>query len=257
MSKDPSKTMPITGHLEELRRRLFYVAAAVLVCVIGAFVARKYVFAVLMHPLEQTHISKLTTLGVTEAFMQVLKVSIYAGLIIALPFILYQFWAFVLPALYERERRSVVPYAAATTFLFIGGVVFGYFIVLPVGLKFMLNYGGEQFNQLLQAERYVNFVSMFLLAFGAVFELPLIMMLLAWAGVVDHVRMRKVRKYAIVIEAVVAMVLTPSQDPVSMILMLVPLIVLYEVGIWLARLVAKRKARQEMADLAGVEGAGG
>jgi len=249
--------MPITGHLEELRRRLFYVAAAVLVCVIGAFVARKYVFAVLMHPLEQTHISKLTTLGVTEAFMQVLKVSIYAGLIIALPFILYQFWAFVLPALYERERRSVVPYAAATTFLFIGGVVFGYFIVLPVGLKFMLNYGGEQFNQLLQAERYVNFVSMFLLAFGAVFELPLIMMLLAWAGVVDHVRMRKVRKYAIVIEAVVAMVLTPSQDPVSMILMLVPLIVLYEVGIWLARLVAKRKARQEMADLAGVEGAGG
>jgi len=257
VSKDPSKTMPITGHLEELRRRLFYVAAAVLVCVIGAFVARKYVFAVLMHPLEQTHISKLTTLGVTEAFMQVLKVSIYAGLIIALPFILYQFWAFVLPALYERERRSVVPYAAATTFLFIGGVVFGYFIVLPVGLKFMLNYGGEQFNQLLQAERYVNFVSMFLLAFGAVFELPLIMMLLAWAGVVDHVRMRKVRKYAIVIEAVVAMVLTPSQDPVSMILMLVPLIVLYEVGIWLARLVAKRKARQEMADLAGVEGAGG
>lgn len=242
--------MPITGHLAELRRRLFYVAAVVLVCVIGSFAAKKYVFAILMHPLEQTHVSKLTTLGVTEAFVQILKVSIYAGLIIALPFILYQFWAFVLPALYERERRSVLPYAAATTFLFIGGVVFGYFIVLPIGLKFMLGYGGEQFNQILQAERYVNFVSMFLLAFGAVFELPLIMLLLAWAGIVDHVRMRKVRKYAIVVEAVVAMVFTPSQDPVSMILMLVPLIILYEVGIWLAKLAAKRRARQEMADLA-------
>lgn len=238
--------MPIMGHLGELRRRITYVAITVVVCMIAAFVEKKYVFAVLMHPLtENTHVTKLSTLGVTEGFMSVLKVSIYAGLIVSLPFILYQFWAFVLPGLYENERRSVIPYTLSTAVLFLGGVAFGYFIVLPVGLKFMVGYGGDMFNQLLQADRYISFISLFLLAFGIVFELPLIMMLLGWAGIVDHVRMRKVRKYAIVFEAIIAMVFTPSQDPVSMILMLLPLIVLYEFGIWLAKIARTRRLRRQ------------
>jgi sec-independent protein translocase protein TatC len=258
VTKDTSKTMPIMGHLGELRRRITYCAIVVLVFVIAAFIKKDWVFYVLRRPLEGTHVDKLTTLGVTEAFMQILKVSIYTGLIIALPFILYQFWAFVMPALYEREKRNVLPYTAATTVLFLGGVVFAYFVVLPVGLKFLVGYGNDMFNQLLQADRYITFVVTFLLAFGVVFELPLVMLLLAWAGMVDHVRMRKVRKYAIVVEAVVATVLTPSQDPLSMALMLVPLILLYEVGIWLAKLVAKRRAKREQrAMLSEAEGAGG
>ena len=191
--------------------------------------------------------------------MSVLKVSIYAGLIVSLPFILYQFWGFVMPGLYENEKRSVVPYVASTTALFLGGVAFAYFVVLPVGLRFMVGYGADIFNQLLQAERYINFVSMFLLAFGVVFELPLVMMLLAWAGIVDYVRMRKVRKYAILVEAVVAMIFTPSQDPLSMALMLIPLMILYEFGIWLARIVARRKAKraesEALAAVAEAEGA--
>ena len=204
-----------------------------------------------MRPLKSTHINELTTLGVTESFMIVLKVSIYAGLIISLPFLLYQFWAFVLPGLYENERKNVIPYVTATTLLFLGGVVFAYFIVLPVGLRFMLGYGGEFFGQLLQAERYISFVTLFLLSFGVVFELPLIMMLLAWAGLVNHVKMRKVRKYAILGEAIVAMVFTPSQDPVSMALMLIPLMILYEIGILLAMFVGKRKAKRALqAELA-------
>jgi sec-independent protein translocase protein TatC len=239
--------MPLTGHLAELRRRIIYVLIALVVCVIAAYVERKWVFYVLMRPLENAGVDKLTTLGVTEAFMQILKVSIYAGLIATLPFILYQFWAFIMPALYENERRHVLPYTAATAGLFLGGVVFAYFIVLPVGLKFLVGYGSEQFNQLLQAERYITFVATFLLAFGLVFELPLVMMLLAWTGLVDHLRMRKVRKYAIVVEAVLAMVITPSQDPFSMMLMLVPLVLLYEVGIWLAKMVGKRRARRKQA----------
>jgi sec-independent protein translocase protein TatC len=241
--------MPLMGHLGELRRRLTYVAIAVVVCVIAAFVEKDWVFYVLLRPLQHTHVNELTTLGVTEAFMQVLKVSIYAGLIVALPFILYQFWAFVMPALYENEKRSVIPYVFFTTALFLAGVAFAYFIVLPVGLRFMVGYGGEFFNQLLQAERYINFVSMFLLAFGVVFELPLIMMLLAWAGIVDHVKMRKVRKYAVLVMAVVAMVFTPSQDPLSMALMLIPLLLLYEFGIWLARAAVRRRAKREEMEL--------
>jgi sec-independent protein translocase protein TatC len=235
--------MPLTGHLGEFRRRLLLCMAVIIVCVAVAFVFKDRVFAVLMHPLRGTNVDKLTTLGVAEAFMQVLKVSIYAGLLVSLPFILYQFWAFVMPALYEHEKRSVFLYTIFTTLLFLGGVAFAYFVVLPVGLKFLIGYGGDQFNQLLQAQRYLSFVATFLLVFGLVFELPLVMLLMAWARLVDYKRLRKVRKYAIVVEAIASAILTPSQDPLSMVLMLVPLILLYELGIWLARLVAKRRAR--------------
>lgn len=254
MSKDP-KTMPLMGHLGELRKRLTYSAIVVLVCVVGAFVAKDYVLALLMRPLRMAGFTEnLATFGVTEAFMQILKVSIYAGLVIALPFLLYQFWAFIMPALYENEKRSVIPYVLFTTLLFLAGIAFGYLVVLPVGLRFLVGYGDQFFNQLFQAERYFSFISMFLLAFGVVFELPLIMMLLAWAGLISHTNMRKWRKYAILVMAVIAMVLTPSQDPVSMMLMLGPLIVLYEFGILLARLAAKRKAqRRELAVLAATE----
>lgn len=246
MSKNPAKEMPLMGHLGELRRRITYIAIVVVVCVIAAFFLKDYILAILTRPLEDGGFTgKLAVLGVTEGFMQILKVSIYAGLIIALPYILYQFWAFILPGLYENEKKSTIPYVAFTTVLFLAGIVFAYFVVLPVGLKFLVGYGGEYFNQLFQAERYFSFVTMFLLAFGVVFELPLIMMLLAWAGLVDHVKMRKVRKYAILVEALIAMVFTPSQDPVSMALMLIPLIVLYEFGIWLARFVARRKAKRD------------
>jgi len=240
--------MPLMGHLGELRRRLTYVAIAVVVCVIGCFIFKDQVLAVVIHPLGSTDVNELTTLGVTESFMNVLKVSIYAGLIVSLPFILYQFWAFIMPGLYENERKSIIPYVIATTLLFLGGVVFAYFIVLPVGLRFMLGYGDEYFGHLLQAEKYISFVTMFLLAFGVVFELPLIMMLLAWSGLVDHVKMRKVRKYAILAEAIIAMVFTPSQDPVSMALMLIPLIILYEIGILLAKLIGRRRAKRALRE---------
>jgi sec-independent protein translocase protein TatC len=240
-----TKKMPLAGHLVELRRRIIYCLVAVVVCVVVAYIFRHYVFVVLMHPLQGSPVNKLTTLGVTEAFMQVLKVSVYVGIAASLPIILYHFWAFVMPALYEHERRSSILYSLATTVLFLGGAVFAYFVVLPVGLRFLVGYGGEDFSPILQAERYVSFVARFLLAFGLVFELPLFMLILAWAGIVDHTRMRKIRKYAIVAEALVAMIITPGGDPFSMMLMLVPLMLLYELGIWLARWAGKRKARRK------------
>jgi sec-independent protein translocase protein TatC len=245
VSNNPTKEMPLTGHLGELRKRFIYIAIALVVCVIVAFVLKDYVLAILVRPLENAGFTeKLAVLGVTEGFMQILKVSIYTGLTICLPFVLYQFWAFILPGLYENEKRSTLPYVVFTSILFLAGVVFGYFVALPVGLRFLVGYGGEYFNQLFQAERYFSFVTMFLLAFGVVFELPLVMMLLSWAGMVDHVKMRKVRKYAILVEAVIAMVFTPSQDPVSMILMLIPLILLYEFGVGLSWLAGKRRAKR-------------
>jgi sec-independent protein translocase protein TatC len=247
VSKNSTRTMPLMGHLTELRKRLTYTAIVVVVFVIVAFIEQKYVMGVLKYPLKHTKVQLLSVFGPTEAFMTVLKVSIYAGLLVAVPFILYQFWAFILPGLYENEKRSVIPYVALTSVLFLSGIAFGYFIVLPVGLRFLVGYAGSSFNNLMGASQYLSFVSMFELAFGLVFELPLVMMLLAWAGILDHKRMAKYRKYAILIEAVMAMVLTPSQDPVSMMLMLGPLIVLYEFGIVLARMAGKRKQRRREA----------
>jgi sec-independent protein translocase protein TatC len=237
------------GHLTELRKRITYVAIVVVVFVIVAFIEKNYVLAVLKYPLKNTALANVgfSVFGPTDAFMAVLKLSIYAGLLCAVPFILYQFWAFILPGLYENEKRSVMPYVLLTTGLFLAGIAFGYFIVLPVGLRFLVGYGHQYFNQLNAIDRYLSFVSMFELAFGIVFELPLIMMLIAWAGIVDYKKMRKWRKYAILVEAVIAMVLTPSQDPVSMMLMLGPLIVLYELGILLAMLASKRKIRRREA----------
>jgi sec-independent protein translocase protein TatC len=256
VAKNATKSMPLMGHLGELRKRLTYCAIVVVVACIACFVEKGYVFAVLLRPLHQyTHVDKLAVLGVTEGFMSILKVCIYAGLVVSLPFILYQFWAFIMPALYENERKSVIPYVASTTALFLGGITFAYFLVLPVGLRFLVGYGSTMFNMLLQADKYISFVALFVLAFGVVFELPLIMMLLAWIGILDHKKMRKYRKYAILVEAVIAMVFTPSQDPVSMMLMLVPLIILYEVGIQLSKLVAKRKAkRRELAAASETDG---
>ena len=238
--------MPLVGHLTELRRRLTYVAIALVVCCIGTFIEKKYVFEVLMHPLQSTPYAnqKLLAFSATEPFMAILKISVYAGLLITLPFILWQFWAFIMPALYENEKKGIFPYVALSTGLFLGGVVFGYFVVLPIGLKWLLKFSAGQFTVMLHVDPYISFITLFLLAFGAVFELPLIMMLMAWAGIADYKKMRKVRKYAVLVEAVVAMVITPSQDPISMMLMLVPLVILYEFGIWLARIAATRKARR-------------
>jgi sec-independent protein translocase protein TatC len=253
MSSNREKSMPLMGHLGELRRRITYAAIAIVVCTIAAFIEKKYVFVVLMEPLKNTPYAgqKLLAFTATEPFMAILKISVYAGLILALPFVLWQFWAFIMPALYENEKRSIFPYVGMTAGLFLGGVAFGYFVVLPIGLKWLLNFSAGQFTVMLHVDAYVSFISLFLLAFGAVFELPVIMLLLAWTGIVDYKKMAKVRKYAILVEAVVAMVITPSQDPISMTLMLIPLIMLYEVGIWLSRITAKRKARRkELATLA-------
>jgi sec-independent protein translocase protein TatC len=247
MSSNREKSMSLMGHLRELRKRITWAAAAIVVCTIAAFVEKKYVFVVLMRPLNNTQYAgqKLLAFTATEPFMAILKISVYAGLIIALPFVLWQFWAFVMPALYENEKRSIFPYVGLTAGLFLGGVAFGYFVVLPIGLKWLLNFSAGQFTVMLHVDAYVSFISLFLLAFGAVFELPVIMLLLAWAGIVDYKRMAKVRKYAVLVEAVVAMVITPSQDPISMMLMLIPLIILYEFGIWLSRITSKRRARRK------------
>jgi sec-independent protein translocase protein TatC len=238
--------MSIIDHLDELRKRIMISTIAICVGVAIAFVEKGWVFRIIMAPLVHGtgRPIKLLTLSPTEPFMSVLKVSIYFGLLLALPVLLWQLWAFVMPALYENEKKKVLPYVLFTTVLFVCGVLFGYYVVLPIGLKFLVGYGGPIFDQQQRAGEYISFVTLFLLAFGVVFEMPAVIVLLASADLVGHRRLRSSRKYAIVAIAFAAMVLTPSQDPVSMLLMMAPLILLYELGIVLARIIDRRRVKR-------------
>jgi sec-independent protein translocase protein TatC len=244
--------MTVIDHLGELRRRVVISIVAIVVGMVVAFIEKDRVFDIIKRPLLNMKgvNADLVTFSPTEPFMTVLKVSIYAGLLLALPVVLWQIWAFIMPALYEREKKSVVPYVFFTTALFVGGIAFAYYAVLPVGLSFLVGYGGDIFVQQLRASEYIGFVSMFLLAFGAVFEMPAVMLLLTSAEIVDHHTLRRVRKYAVVGIAVAAMVLTPSQDPVSMLLMMGPLAALYEIGILLSVVFARRRTKRRAADAA-------
>ena len=166
-----------------------------------------------------------------------LKVWVIAGVIMVSPYLIYQFWAFVGPAFTASEKRYFVPVVAACSVLFLGGVTFAYVVVLPRGLSFLLTFNDEYFNVQNRASDYFTFVALFLLAFGLTFEMPVVLVLLAKVGVVDDRFLRKNRRYAILIEALLAAILTPSQDAFSMLALFVPLVVLYEISIVLARVV--------------------
>jgi sec-independent protein translocase protein TatC len=247
VAKKEHERMSIVEHLDELRKRIMISVIAICVGVAIAFIAKDWVFRIIMAPLVHGtgQPIQLLTLSPTEPFMSVLKVSIYFGLLLALPVLLWQMWAFIMPALYENEKKRVLPYVLFTTVLFAGGVLFGYYVVLPIGLKFLVGYGGDIFNQQQRAGEYISFVTLFLLAFGVVFEMPAVIVLLASADLVGHRRLRSSRKYTLVGIAAAAMVLTPSQDPVSMLLMMAPLILLYELGIVLARIIDRRRVKRE------------
>ena len=243
--------MSVLDHLDELRRRIIVGLLALVVGVVAAFIGKDWVFSVIERPLKAIRGpgAQLVTFSPTEPFMTILRVSVYAGLIIALPVILYEVWAFIMPALYEREKRSALPYVLFTLLLFLAGAVFGYFVVLPVGLRFLIGYGGDIFDQQLRASEYLSFVAVFLLGFGVVFEMPVFILMLSASGVVGTGRLRKWRKYAVLVIAIIAMVITPSQDPVSMLLMMGPLLVLYELGIVLGRLAERRREKRRNQEL--------
>jgi sec-independent protein translocase protein TatC len=178
--------------------------------------------------------NKPVTLGIGEPFTMTLAVSGMFALILALPLILYQLYAFAIPALSPRERRTAVPLVAMIPVLFACGVAFGYFLVLPAAVRFLQNFNTDEFNVLVQARDYYKFVAMTLLATGLVFQIPVGILALTRLRVITVQQLRKNRRYAIVACAVVAMIL-PGTDPVSMLIQMVPLVLLFELSVLLAR----------------------
>jgi len=185
---------------------------------------------------------KPVTLGVSEPFLQTLKVSVYAGLLLALPLILFQIYAFVLPAFSPREKQIALPAMLGIPFLFIGGVVFGYYTVVPRAIEFLQNFNTDAFDILIQAQPYYKFVIMLLGAMGLLFQIPIGIVAVTRVGIVTTSQLAHNRRYAILVIAVLAMLL-PGQDPVTMSMMMAPMYVLFEASILLSWLLDRRALR--------------
>ncbi|GCE05535.1 twin-arginine translocase subunit TatC [Dictyobacter aurantiacus] len=249
---DPS-AMSLIDHLEELRWRIFKCLIAVAVGVVIAFIFRNQIIHVLDAPLPLTSNTvggkegqKLVMTGIGEAFTVSIKLSIVFGLVFALPVILYQLWAFISPGLYDREKKHAVPFITLGLVLFVMGVTLGYFILqYPVG--FLVNFGAENFTELISANSYFSFVSFFLLLFGAVFELPLVLTFLAMIGIVTEHFLKSKRAVAHVGMWAAATVVTPGGDLYSPVFIGVALSILYEFSIILIHFVVKKDAEEELA----------
>ncbi len=237
--------LPFTAHLEELRKRLIVCFIAVGVGFALAYAFKEKLFQILTRPLilAMQEGDKLVFTGLPEAFFSYLKVAFLAGLMLAVPVILYEFWMFVAPGLYRKEKRILLPIVFLSSFFFVGGALFGYFVVFPFGFKFFLSFATDTIRPLPSMREYLSFASKLLLAFGLVFELPLLLTFLSKLGLVSVAFLKKNRKYAILLFFVMAAILTPP-DVVTQTMMALPMIVLYEISILGARLF-ERKAPDE------------
>jgi Tat protein translocase TatC len=235
--------MPFLDHLEELRWRILWsMIAVVLGTVLGYFLVQHFdLIGLLKRPIEPfLPTGRLMVTRPADAFLITLKLSVVIGIVVGLPVIIWHLWRFLAPALYERERRFMVPALFAGLSLFVTGVVIAYRWVLPAALRILLGFASDDLETLITADAYFTFAAQLILAFGAMFELPLVIVLLAATGLVSPDFFRKHRPIAFVIAAVVSAFLTPP-DPLSMMMMLGPLMLLYEGGILVARLVWRSK----------------
>ena len=235
--------MTVVEHLTELRHRLF---VSVIAFVGGSIVAYRFygsILRLLKLPLDKggniagIHVS-LSVSGVTTAFLVRLKVSIFAGLMLALPVILFQLWRFITPGLEKKEKRYAIPFVAGSMGLFAAGAVVAY-MTLPSALGFLLRFT-EGFQPIIFVNEYVGFVTFMVLAFGITFELPMVLIALAWAGIVTSAWMKKYRRHAVVACFIIGAVATPSQDPYTNTLMAVPLYLLYEASYLVVRFLMRK-----------------
>ncbi|MDM8535213.1 twin-arginine translocase subunit TatC [Desulfobacterales bacterium HSG17] len=235
---------PFTEHLGELRDRLVRSFIAVGAGFAVAYFFKEKLFEILIAPLViamgDNGNAQMIFTGLPEAFFTYLKVSLLAGLIAATPVIFYEFWMFISPGLYRTEKKYIIPIVLLSVFFFIIGSSFGYFIVFPYGFKFFLGFATQTIHAMPSMKEYLSFASKMLLAFGFVFELPLVLTFMARMGLVSVEFLKKNRKYALLLFFVGAALITPP-DVVTQVMMALPLMILYEISIIGARIFGKKK----------------
>ena len=248
MSELDDSKAPLLDHLIELRRRLLWSVAALAAAFGICLYFAKPIFAFLVQPLLRAGQGKLIYTNIFEAFFVEVKVAFFAALMLAFPVISTQLWRFVAPGLYAKEKRAFLPFLLLTPILFTLGAALAYYFAMPVALHFLLSYqgnvGGVSQEALPGVGNYLDFVTKFLFGFGVSFLLPVLLMLLERAGIVTLKQLRGGRRYAIVGAVAIAAVLTPP-DPVSQMILAVPLIALYEFALIAIWFTEKRRAKEE------------
>jgi sec-independent protein translocase protein TatC len=225
--------LTLVEHLDELRSRLIVSLAIFAVALVLCFWQNHMLLQIASGPLPANH-KKLLTFGVTEPFTTTLTVAAYGAIVLSLPFVLYEIYAYVLPAFSQAERRVILPILLLAPLLFLIGVGFAYFAVMPAAVHFLLGFNSSQFNVQVRASDYYSFFSMMMLACGLVFELPLAIVAVTRLGIVRVEQLSANRRYAYLVISIIAAAL-PGVDPITMIIEMVPLLVLYELSILLAR----------------------
>jgi sec-independent protein translocase protein TatC len=229
---------PLTEHLAELRTRLIRIVLAVIIGTVVAFTKANYLFEILKMPLLKVNPNlKLYFLSPTEPFFTAFKISFLAGFILVSPFVFYQIWKFIEPALYEHEKKLVFPFVIFTTLFFIIGCLFSFYLVLPVAIGFFINFGNIQLGAeaIFSVKEYISFVLRMILAFGLTFELPVVLSLLARLGLITPEFLVKSRPYFIVLAFIIAAIITPTPDAISQLMLAIPLILFYEISILMAK----------------------
>ena len=233
------KKLSITEHLLELRSRLIKSVIALCVCIGISIPLAHYVFDILK---SRAPGIDLVFINVTEMLGTYMKVVFYCGIALSLPYLIYQLVRFLSPAMTDKEKRYLYFSMPLVVLLFVAGVCFAYFIFLPPALNILLHFGGDIARPMIDVSSYVSVLVRLLLAVGLVFEIPLVITLLAKLGVVSPQKLAKGRKWAVLAAFVLGAIITPTVDPINQTLIAAPIIVLYELSIWLAKLVYPRKA---------------
>jgi len=242
MSED--RKLSLLDHLQELRRRLIRSIIAIAVASAIAFIFYDWIFYILKLPTQGIN---LVYIEMTEMLGTIMKVCLTAGIILAMPYLVYEGIMFVAPALTPREKKYVYVILPWIALMFMGGVVFGYFVLIPPATRFLISFGADIASPEIRVGNYVAVVARLLLAIGIVFEMPVITTFLARLGVLKPQWLSRHRRLAIIFAFILAAIITPTFDPINQSLVAIPLIVLYEMSIWLARLVYKRPPAAEPA----------
>jgi len=235
-------------HLKELRTRLIHALLGVAVGMAAVGVFSEDIFRWVMRPVIRSLPDGQQALNYTsylEPFLVYLKVALYGGIFVSAPWVLWQLWQFVAPGLYRREKKVVVPFLAFGTALFYTGAAFCYFLVMPYAFPALAAIAGPDMRALLTMREQLTLVLAMLLGFGIIFEVPVIIAFLSMIGLVDYRFLAKYRRHAIVVNTLIAAVVTPTGDPFNLALMAIPMILFYEIGILLARFLGKKKPEAE------------
>lgn len=234
--------MGFLDHLEDLRKRVIWALISVIIgCIIAGFFINPLMELILLNPAKAVHLDLQNLRPFGQPFLY-FKVIFVVGLIISIPFILLQLWLFVAPGLYPNERKWIGSITIFTSFCFLVGVAFAYFVMIPAMLTFAASFGSETIKNIIDINEYFSFITIMLLASGLLFEMPMVAYILARVGIITPRFLSKYRRHAIVINLILAAILTPTTDPVSLMIFAIPLFALYELSIIITRFAKKKKA---------------